>query len=745
MDSEFRRILVAMLVAMAVFIGYRMVVVQLFPEPEEPIPAERTVPEGQPAPPPATTQDAPVAPTTAPETGPAGTLQVDVAPTEPTGGLELSAGDEEDAEPIVLGGTAGAALKLELIPRGGSVTRLWLYRRDDDGEFVHSAEAGVNEPYELLSPGTDTTFASFTTHRIWVDEWTDRYPEGLRLSKLAWEVDDDGELPDAVAFTATIRDAAGAPVLSVRKRYAIVPGKPVVELTLTVANHSEARLTVRLDQDGPAGVQKEHIQYDMRRLLSTQMEGNVVSLNSGYQFSGLQKATIKGEVVRLLDGDKGRFVWTALANKYFAVFTRPLPRAGAGPDFIAGVTGLVANVVTEKNHGDLIARLTTRPEVIPPAGEVSFPLEIYAGPKDPGYLAKIDETYVDPERVYFQLAQSADRRCMCTFQWLQDLMVWLLETIYLGVQNYGVAIIILVIIVRGLLHPLTVFQQKSMFRMQEAMGKLQPKMAAIREKYANDKARQNQELLKLYGEEGVNPMANMVSFLPLFLQMPILVALWTALNTDVNLRHAPFDGYWITDLSAPDALIQFATPIDIPILSWIPFIGRMFQDIPSFNLLPVLMGVSMWLQQKYMPKPHMQAKLDAARKEREDQPDKPKTGMTPEDQMRQQQMVAYLMSIMFPLMFYYMPSGLNLYWMSTNIVGIGESLVVRRQIKREKEQREKLGPPPKKPPGPLSRWFKRMAAQFEEVQKQADKVAKLDDPRKRAEKAERKAGRKVKR
>jgi YidC/Oxa1 family membrane protein insertase len=219
-------------------------------------------------------------------------------------------------------------------------------------------------------------------------------------------------------------------------------------------------------------------------------------------------------------------------------------------------------------------------------------------------------------------------------------------------------------------------------------------------------------------------VAPLVAFIPLFLQMPILVALWTAMNTEIQLRNAPFDGWWIVDLSNPDALISFGGDgITIPVLSWLPWWlgGSMFRNIPSFNVLPILMGVSMWLQQKYMPKPGMQARIDAAKTQ-------PTSAGAPtlEMQMRQQAMMANIMSVMFPLMFYYMPSGLNLYWMATNVFGIFESLIIRKQLEREKERRAKLGPPPPKKPGAVARLFKWMAEQGNELQQKADQITEQD-------------------
>ncbi len=731
MDNEFRRLILAMAAAMAIFIGWRYMVTVFSPEQDQR--------------PPAPTEQVPAAPTQ-PTTGPAVIDASKAAPTPTTGTATgpvltaapgaalLPAEPDERIEPVVLGGEEGDMLRVELHPRGGSVTRLELFRKNDKGEFVHQAEPDSGTPYPLLTPVSDGVVEeySFATHRVWIKEYGN---EAVSLAQQVWELVDDAG-PDTVAFQTTLSDTDGNELLRFRKTYALHEGQPVFDLDLTVENLSGRPLTIRLAQDGPIGIRKEHLVYDMRFLLTAQRDGDSISLNKAHTRDGLRKATVAGEPESLLEPAKGPLLWTCLTNKYFGVFTRPLPPPGERSEFVASLAGLVANPPAEENLGDLLARATTVPTELAPGASTRFPFEIYAGPKDATYLKKINPAYADHTKLYYQLAQSADGRCcaFCAPIWLREMMVWLLETIHSVVRNYGVAIIILVIIIRGLLHPLTVFQQKSMFRMQENMARIQPKLSAVKEKYANDKVKQNQEMMKLFSEEGINPAANFVAFIPLFLQMPILIALWTALNTDVNLRHAPFDGWWIQDLSAPDAFIRFAEPYDVPILSSIPLLNMVFAGVTSINLLPILMGISMWLQQKYMPKPHMQAKLDAAKKQDGEQK-KPAGGMSPEDQLRQQQMVAYMMAIMFPLMFYNMPAGLNLYWMATNVVGICESLIIRRQLAHEKERREKAGPAPPRRPGKkgiVGRFFERIAKQAEDLQRKADDLAKQEE-RKRAE------------
>jgi YidC/Oxa1 family membrane protein insertase len=204
------------------------------------------------------------------------------------------------------------------------------------------------------------------------------------------------------------------------------------------------------------------------------------------------------------------------------------------------------------------------------------------------------------------------------------------------------------------MHPVTKKSQVSMMKMQ----KLGPKMEEIKKKYANNKAEMNKKVMALYKTEGVSPVSSM---LPMMIQMPIWIALWTAINTSIDLRGAGFLPFWITDLSAPDALIRFKE-ITIPLLGW---------HIDSFNLLPLMMGLVMYLQQKLMPHSasSSQANPQAA---------------------QQQKMMMVMMTLMFPIMLYKGPSGVNLYIMSSIGGGVIEQIVIRKHI-REKEAQATTG------------------------------------------------------
>lgn len=653
---------------------------------------------------------------TAPET------QDAPATSKPLGGYRLRGGDTH--EQIVLGGGEENELRMVLTTRGAGTAELYLTSRKKNGRLQHRAAVDSDEPYQLLQPlstpsGSLTSFETSDVTVIELDGGIERELGKWNLTRIDWAVAERSR--ERVMFLATLRDPEGVAFLRIRKVYELIPDGPRAKLTLAIENLSASVLTLRLTQQGPVGVPRENLQYNMQRLAYGVRQDGVIE-PAAYQRGGLADGRKPiGSVDNLP-------VWVASCNRYFAAFIRPLPDpAQAKIAFVDAFAALPVEPKGTHAPSDTLVEFMTQPLRVPPSASETVAFELYAGAKNYEQLKRVDPSFVDRRGVGYLAAADTDARCCCTFSWLTGLMTWLLELIYIGVRNYGIAIFILVLIIRGLLHPLAVFQQKSMYRMQEVQLRLKPKMDALKEKYANDKQAFTREQMKLWSDEGVNPAASMVGMLPMLIQMPILIALWTALNTDVNLRHAALDPFWIEDLSVPDALIAFSTPIDIPVLSWLPLLGQMFEDVPSINFLPVLMGVSMYLQQKYMPKPGMEAKKEAAAKQRAERPSKPSGpgGMDIEDQMKQQQLVGYMMAFMFPLLFYYMPAGLNLYWLSSNIVGIAESLRIKAELKREKEHRELYGPPQKRP-SRIAEFFKRMAEQAEELQKQADQASGRD-------------------
>ena len=221
-------------------------------------------------------------------------------------------------------------------------------------------------------------------------------------------------------------------------------------------------------------------------------------------------------------------------------------------------------------------------------------------------------------------------------KFILGLMIWMQGFI----PNYGVVIIILSILTKVLFYRLTHKSFKSMKDMQ----RLQPKLKELQEKYKDDRTKLNQATMKLYKEGGVNPLGGC---LPLLFQMPVFIALFSVLRNTIELRGAPFV-LWISDLSSPEVLFDFGLKL--------PFLGS------EFHMLPLLMGVAMFVQSKTGGSPTGEAATGSA---------------------SQQKMMQTMMPIVFTVLFYNMPSGLVLYWLVNNIFSIIQQYVVHRQIESE--------------------------------------------------------------
>ncbi|MGD9017243.1 MAG: membrane protein insertase YidC [Desulfobacterales bacterium] len=217
------------------------------------------------------------------------------------------------------------------------------------------------------------------------------------------------------------------------------------------------------------------------------------------------------------------------------------------------------------------------------------------------------------------------------FDFLAKPLLWLMNHIYMIIPNYGVAIILLTILTKILLWPLGTKSYKSMAEMR----KLQPLMADIREKHKNDKKKMNEEMMGLYRTYKINPMGGC---LPMVVQIPFFFALYRMLYEAIELRHAPFIG-WINDLSAPDRLFNFGFSI--------PFMEPPY-GIP---VLTIVMGATMFLQQKMSPAPGdpTQAKL------------------------------MMFMPLIFTFIFINFSAGLVLYWLVNNILSIGQQYYIQKK------------------------------------------------------------------
>jgi YidC/Oxa1 family membrane protein insertase len=259
----------------------------------------------------------------------------------------------------------------------------------------------------------------------------------------------------------------------------------------------------------------------------------------------------------------------------------------------------------------------SRPTIVAPGQISTAHTSVFAGAKEKAALDRYEDAGIP------LLSKSID---WGWFEWFMRPIFDLLNWLFQHIGNFGVAIICLTLIVRGLMFPIAQKQFQSM----AAMRKLQPKMKALQTRYKDDKPKLQQEMLKLYQQEKINPAAGC---LPLVLQIPIFYALYKVLMVSVEMRHQPF-ALWIKDLSAPDSasLLTLAHHMG---WTWFP-------PILGLSVLAALLGLTMWLQFKLNPAP-----MDPA----------------------QQQVFAFMPWVM---MFVMAPfaSGLQLYWVTSNVLTI---------------------------------------------------------------------------
>ena len=285
--------------------------------------------------------------------------------------------------------------------------------------------------------------------------------------------------------------------------------------------------------------------------------------------------------------------WVAILQHYFV--SAWIPSQKASHDYFASQLSNGDNVIGYKNQNVDIA----------PGSAATITQTLYVGPKDQVALAELAEN-LDLVIDYGWL------------WWLAQPLFWLLTLIQQFVINWGLAIIALTIVVKLIFFRLSAASYKSMAKMRT----VQPKIQSIRDQYADDKTKQQQAMMELWKKEKINPMGGC---LPMLIQMPVFIALYWVLLESVELRHAPFI-LWIEDLSAMD---------------------------PYF-VLPILMGISMWLMQRLNPAPPdpMQAKI------------------------------MMYMPIAFTFLMMWFPAGLVLYWLCNNLLSFAQQYVVTRQIEQ---------------------------------------------------------------
>lgn len=312
--------------------------------------------------------------------------------------------------------------------------------------------------------------------------------------------------------------------------------------------------------------------------------------------------------------------WIAAKSKFFVQIMTPEQGASTGYDFT------VQRAEPKGQATEVSAALQFGQEIVGAGDAVLRNTRLYIGPKDFGFL----KTQGMEQTEVMEFKSTGFWKFMNPVMYPIKLgLLWGL-THFALFGSYGIAILILTIIVRVLFWPLTHKSTESMKRMQA----LQPQMQAIKEKYKDNPQRMQQETMALYKENKVNPMGGC---LPMLVQIPVFIALFSVLRSAIELRYSSF--LWINDLSEPENLFA----------GMIPIVG-------SLNILPLVMSATMMWQQKLT--------TGGA------------TAATPE-QAQQQKMMQVMMPVMMLFFFYKMPSGLVLYWTTSQVIMIGQLLLRR--------------------------------------------------------------------
>jgi YidC/Oxa1 family membrane protein insertase len=464
---------------------------------------------------------------------------------------------------------------------------------------------------------------------------------------------------DANSATYRILVADGqTPIAEVSKTYTLSPRNPSdegfeVHVDQTVRALSDRALNVKQAVNGPTEPPREIERGGDLVVLSAYADKHQkITIEQHADESGEFKPG--APTLDLTQYDKNHVLWAGHVSTYFNALV--LPKIG---EFAQGFSVHARALDPDQEDRHVAMTFETDPVDIKASGQqASFPLYVYLGPKSRGVLRANGCIYTSFPRAYDMTLVIRSGPCgYCAWDWLIDLLFYILWFFHAIFRDWGVAIICLVLLVRAALHPLTRSGQIHMMKMQ----KMAPEMNKLKEKYAHDKEALNQAMME-YQKEAMP--AQLMGCLPMFLQMPIWIALWSALQSTFELRQAPFlyGLTWIKDLARPDALVSFPHAVPIPLI-----ITTL--HVQAINILPVLMAVATYVNQKYfMPKPT--------------------ATMTPEQE--QTQKMTQVMSMFFPLMFYAFPSGLNIYYLTSMTLGIVESKIIRDHIK-QREEAEKAG------------------------------------------------------
>lgn len=451
----------------------------------------------------------------------------------------------------------------------------------------------------------------------------DRKSEASGLDHRNWEV--ISRSPEKIAF----RNTAFGGQLAVVKTYTLEKNSPIIRLSLSFESLTgEPVEDVVYTMTGGSGLPIEGTWYTRYYL---QMVGGMVPADGGYPYleEQLSQQIAAGKSVEY---SHTPLQYAGICNQYFASLIIQEPAADK-ERLIASAAPLDYDEGTaiEQPLHNISVRVISTPVTVRPGETASHDYFLFNGPKEKDLLAKY-ENYHLPLVVHYH------NFLFLPVGTVARIMVSILEFFHSLVGDYGIAIILLTVLVRGCMFPLSYKQSTSMLKMQA----LQPQVQELKDKYGNDKERLNREMMELYRKANVNPVSGC---LPMFIQLPIFVGLWQALSNSFSLRQSSFlyGLTWIHDLAAPDQLFKFPAEIVIPLVGF---------KFTYFNLLPVLAVIQMVLQARFLSPPATSPEMELQKK-----------------------MMTFMM-IFFGFLFYNVPAGLVVYIITSGAWSLAERLLL---------------------------------------------------------------------
>lgn len=381
------------------------------------------------------------------------------------------------------------------------------------------------------------------------------------------------------------------PDLTIHRGYTVSKDDYTIEVQTTIQNRTDMSKLVSWDEQGivldMSNLDKDHSEFVHDRALfeyAISSSAGIERKNNAFKFSEKERKNVLG-----------RPLWVAFRSRYFCAITKP------SYDIDSYSLNTVSDNILQINYRAASVNLA-------PGDSAAFASLIFVGPEKSDLLVKYKSGFEEIKR-YYRIA---------LFDAIAKIIDSILHGIHKVLPNWGVSIILVSILIYLVMYPLTLRSMLSMRKMQE----LQPKIAALREKYRDNPQKMNTEMMELYKKHQINPLGGC---LPMLLQMPVFIGLYQVLWRSVSFKGANF--LWIKDLSEPDRL--FILPFSLP------FIGN------EINLLPILMIFVMAVQQKLTAK---------------------SMGTMDQSQLAQQKMMTVIMPVFLGAIFYHFASGLTLYF-----------------------------------------------------------------------------------